>query len=95
MGWILSSAEGVTITVRVVPRASKTCVVGVTGDALKLRVQAPPVDGKANDAVVGLLAETLGIARSRVLVVRGGTGRMKAVRIEGIDTATVRERLRA
>jgi uncharacterized protein (TIGR00251 family) len=65
-------------------------VVGpVVGDRLRVAVAAPPVDGKANEAVVRTLAEALGVPRSAVEIVRGEAGRRKTVRVRGITLATL------
>jgi len=64
---------GVTFAVRVVPRASRNEIVGVQGDALKVRLTAPSVEGKANEALVAFLAQRLGVRKSQVEIVAGGT----------------------
>jgi uncharacterized protein (TIGR00251 family) len=76
--------DGVVLRVHVQPRAGRTAVVGRHGDALKLRVSAPPVDDKANEAIVALLAATAGVATSAVAVVGGGRSRAKRVRLVGV-----------
>jgi len=85
---------GVRFSVRVQPRASRSEVCGVHGDALKVRLAAPPVDGAANDALVALLADELAIARRAIRIVAGGSSRSKTVEVEGIDPDSV-ERLAA
>ena len=85
-----SEREGaVIIDVIVAPRASRAGLGPVVGDRLRVAVTAPPVDGKANAAVIETIASALGIARGRVQIVRGETGRRKSVRIEGVTLATV------
>ena len=91
MNWCQSTADGVVLNIRVVPRASKTAVQGVLGNMLKIRLQAPPVDGKANAALVEFLADTLGIAKSSVVLLSGETGRAKRVLIRGFDKAAIRQ----
>ena len=81
------------ITVRVVPRASRNELAGIMGDAVKLRVCAPPVDGKANEAVVEFLAESLGVPRSRISIRAGAAGRRKHVRVAGMTVEMARKRL--
>ena len=81
------------IEVRVQPRASRDEIAGERDGELVVRVTAPPVDGRANDALCKLLAKRLRIAPSRVSVVRGASSRHKLLEIEGIDAATVREAL--
>jgi uncharacterized protein len=86
----LSEKDGaVTLDIAVKPRSSREGVGPVQGDRLCVAVNAPPVDGKANEAVVRVLAATLGVARSAVSIVRGETGRKKTVRIAGVSTAAV------
>ncbi len=82
-----------TIEVAVQPGARTDEVVGRHGDGWKVRVTAPPADGKANEAVVALLARTLGVHRRDVTISAGHTSRRKRVRIEGLDAATVARRL--
>ena len=81
------------IKVRVQPRASKDQVIGYREDVLRLRVTAPPADGEANDAVVSLLAETLGVAKGRVRIVRGRSSREKVVLVETLVQEEVQRRL--
>ena len=81
------------MTVRVVPRASRNEVVGVIGDSIKLRVCAPPVDGKANDAVVEFLSERLDVQKARIRIRTGATGRRKHVCVDGITVETASRRL--
>lgn len=84
---------GVEIAVRVQPRASRTEVVGLHGDHLKVRVAAPPVDGAANAELVKHLARRLAVPRAKVTVVRGETSRSKMIRVEGVGAVEVRARL--
>jgi uncharacterized protein (TIGR00251 family) len=83
----------VKITVKVQPRAKRTEPAGKTGDTYKLRLAAPPVDGKANEACIEFLAETFDVARSAVRILRGGTSRTKVIEIEGVDAAAVERKL--
>jgi len=87
------TAQGVTLRVRVQPRASKNALGGEREGALVVRLTAPPVDGRANEALARILADALGIAASAVRLVRGDSGREKLVAIAGIDAATARARL--
>ena len=79
----------VTVDIAVKPRSSREGLGPVQGDRLCVAVNAPPVDGKANEAVVRVLAQTFKVARSAVVIVRGETGRKKTVRITGITAAVV------
>jgi uncharacterized protein len=79
--------------VRLQPRARRDEVVGEREGAVLIRVTAPPVDGKANDALCRLIAKRAGVAPSRVRVTRGHTARDKTVEIEGIEPAQLRAAL--
>ena len=81
---------GVRLAVRVQARARASAVEGVHGGALKVRVAAPPVDGAANAALVGLLAEALGVRPQAVRIVSGGAARTKVIDIDGVEPAHVR-----
>lgn len=83
------------ITVKVQPRARATRVAGRMENAYRLKLAAPPVDGKANEACVAFLAELAGVAKSRVRIVSGATSRMKVVEIEGIAQGEMERRLEA
>jgi uncharacterized protein len=76
------------IKVYVQPRASKTAVVGMHGDAVHVRLTAPPVDDAANEALVALIASRLGIARRQVRIVGGATSRRKVIEIDGVGAET-------
>ncbi|OIP94350.1 MAG: YggU family protein [Syntrophobacterales bacterium CG_4_8_14_3_um_filter_58_8] len=86
---IRETAAGVIFRVRVVPRASRSEVAGVQGDALKLRITAPPVEGKANEECIRLLAETLGVKKGRVAIIAGHASRTKTVVVAGIRPEAV------
>ena len=81
------------LNIKVVPGARSDRVVGRYGDAIKLQVSAPPEDGKANRAVVQLLAESLGIEPQQVTIVRGHGQARKVVQIVGIELADAEARL--
>lgn len=83
-------AGSLRVNVHVQPRASRNEIVGLFGTALKVRLQAPPVDGAANDALVTLFAERLGVPRRSVRVVAGTSSRGKIIEIEGTTEAAVR-----
>jgi uncharacterized protein (TIGR00251 family) len=80
----------IRVQVHVQPRAARSEVIGLHGTALKVRVHAPPVDGAANEALVALLAERLGVPKRGVRVVAGGTSRSKTVEIDGTTEDAVR-----
>jgi uncharacterized protein len=75
----------IRLTVKVVPGARQSRVVGPLGDALKLQVAAPPEKGRANEAVIDLLAAHFGVKRGRVRIVSGHAQPRKVVEIDGID----------
>ena len=83
------------LTVRVIPRASKSAISGRRGDALLIRLAAPPVEGAANAALAEFLARTFGRPRRDVVIVAGHKSRDKRVRIDGISDADVSARLSA
>ena len=80
-----------TFDIVVQPRCSREGVGPVMGDRLKVSVNAPPVEGKANEAVQRVLAETFGVPRSAVTILRGETGKRKTVRIAGLAAAAIRQ----
>ncbi len=84
MSAVRESNGVVTLAVKVVPRASKNQIAGMEGDAVKIRLNAPPVEGKANDALVKFLAEVLGVSRAQIEIVTGHTSRHKVVRVRGV-----------
>ena len=80
----------VRFKVRVQPRASRSEVVGLHGDALKVRVTAPPVDGAANEALVDLFSRLFAVGRGAVRIVAGQGSRSKVVEIDGVTSDRVR-----
>ena len=89
------TAKGVTFAVKVHPRARKNAITGAVGSALKLALTAPPVEGRANQAVIEFFAELFEIPRSSVTIASGETSRNKVVRIAGLTKAAVATRLSA
>lgn len=90
---ITAAAGGVRLRLRVQPRASRSEIVGLHGDSIRVRLSAPPVDGAANDALIDLLAEVLGVARAAVRIRAGLAGRSKSVEILGVNPADAAGRL--
>jgi hypothetical protein len=82
--------SSVRVGVHVQPRATRSEIVGLHGAALKVRLRAPPVDGAANEALVTLLAERLGVARRSVRVVAGLSSRAKTIEVDGTTEDAVR-----
>jgi hypothetical protein len=91
------TVAGVSFKVRVQPRASRTAITGVLGEgadaALKVALAAPPVEGKANEALVRFFAELFNVPSSAIEIVSGGQSRNKVVRVAGMSGAHVRARL--
>jgi uncharacterized protein (TIGR00251 family) len=83
----------VVLAVIATPRAGVTALAGIDGDALRVRVAAPPVDGAANAALVRYLADLLGVPKSRVEVLAGQTGRRKRILVSGMSETEARARL--
>jgi uncharacterized protein (TIGR00251 family) len=90
---ITEAGNAVRINIYVQPRASRTELVGLHGDAIKLRVAAPPVEGEANVEVARFLARTLGVANNAVQLVSGESARRKVVEVSGISVAAARSKL--
>jgi hypothetical protein len=88
------SGGAVTFAVLVVPRASKNQIVGVVGEAIKIRLTAPPVEGKANAALIDFLAATLNVRRAQIEIVTGETSRHKRVRVRGVTAREIENKLK-
>ncbi len=86
---IRETTAGVVFCIRVVPRASRSEVAGIQGDALKLRLNAPPVEGKANDECIRLLADILAVKKTQVTIIAGHAARTKTVAVAGIRAGAV------
>ena len=93
MGAIHSTGGGVRLTVQVQPRTKETEWTGPHGDALRVRVAAPPVNGKANQALIAFVAKTFGVAKDAVAIVRGERGRRKVLDVAGVSLEEARARL--
>jgi len=88
--WYRLTGDGcISLTLHIQPGAKRTEFAGLHGDALKIRLAAPPVDGKANEALIKFIAETLGLARSAVNLKSGQTSRRKVLQVQGASLATV------
>lgn len=92
---LTSTPDGVVISVRVIPRASKSAIDGTRGDAILVRLKAPPVDGAANAELIRVIAAALDVPARSVSIVGGEHARRKRVAVTGIDRTTVEARLRA
>ncbi len=90
---IHDSPAGITFAVKVHPRAKKNAITGEVGDAIKLALTAPPVDGKANEACIEFFAKLFNVPRSSVTIAAGQTSRNKVIRLAGVSAEEVRRRL--
>jgi len=93
MSYLRETKEGLLLAVRVIPRSARDEIVGTHGNALKIRLNAPPVDGKANARLIQFLGERLGAPPSRIQIIRGQTGREKQVLVTGLRPEELRRRL--
>lgn len=87
--WLRENGGRTTLTLHIQPGAKKTEVAGIHGDALKIRLAAPPVDGKANAALIAFVADRLGLARSAVALKSGQTSRRKVLEISAAPDDTI------
>lgn len=84
---------GVTLRVRVVPRASRSMIAGEIDGAVKIRIASPPVDGAANEELVRFLAKLLGVGRNSVQILAGQTSKNKIIGVSGISVELIRSKL--
>ena len=87
------SADGIRFAVKVHPRAKKNAITGELGDALKLSLTSPPVEGRANEACIEFFAKLLNVPRSSVTIASGQTSRQKFVCVSGLSADEVRRRI--
>ncbi|MEZ5421465.1 MAG: DUF167 domain-containing protein [Pyrinomonadaceae bacterium] len=85
------NVDSVEFKVRVIPRASRTEIVGLIEGALKVRLKAPPVDGAANEELVKFLSKKLGIAKGNVEIISGQTSKIKRLRATGVVSADLED----
>ena len=90
---IQDTPAGATFAVKIHPRARKNAITGELGDALKLSLTAPPVEGRANQACIEFLANLLNVPRSSVTIASGQNSRRKVIRVSGVSADEVRKRL--
>jgi len=95
MALFTSNKSGVSVTVRVTPRAGKTAIAGVREDTLLVKLAAAPVDGAANDALVALLAHVFDLPKRDIEIVSGDKSRTKRVHLAGVSANTMDARLTA
>jgi hypothetical protein len=89
-GWAKRIPQGWLLAIHAQPGARRTEVAGLHGQALKVRVAAPPVEGRANDELIAFVAETLGVPKKSVSVVKGGTSRRKTLLVAAPQTDPIR-----
>ena len=92
---VKDTTHGATFFVRIHPRAKRNAITGELGDALKLSLTAPPLEGKANAACVEFLAQLLNLPRSSITIAAGLSSRNKVIRVAGLSAAEVQQRLRS
>jgi uncharacterized protein len=90
---IRESSGGITFAVKIHPRATNDEITGEVGDALKVSLTAPPVDGKANDACIEFLATLLNLPRSSVTIASGQSSRNKVIRVTGLSAEDIRKHI--
>jgi hypothetical protein len=93
MNWLTSTNDGCVIVIKATPRASKSEIAGAEAEWLRVRLKAPPVDGKANVELAALFAKTFGIPKRSVDIITGGTSRLKRVKLRGVSAETVTSHL--
>lgn len=85
--------DGVVLKIKVQPRASRNKIAGVIGDALKLMLTAPPVDGEANAACVDFFSDLFGVPKKSIQILSGHTGRTKLVKVYGLTKSDILEKV--
>ena len=92
---LTTTADTITFSVRVQPRASQSGIAGEMDSALKLRVAAPPVEGAANEELIRWLAKFFGVPRAQVTIISGATAKQKVVRVSGVAPSDAKQKLLA
>jgi uncharacterized protein (TIGR00251 family) len=90
---IRENADGVSFAVRVHPRAKKDAITGKLGDALKVSLTTPPIEGRANEACIEFFAKLLNVPHSSVTIASGQTSRNKVIRVAGLSAEELRKRI--
>jgi uncharacterized protein (TIGR00251 family) len=91
--WLREEARGVVLSLHIQPGATRTEIVGLHGEALKIRLHAPPIEGRANAALIEYLARMLAVPRGRLSLVSGEAARAKRVCVEGLQATEIAARL--
>jgi uncharacterized protein (TIGR00251 family) len=85
VAFVTIDKDGLILACHIQPKASRDAIVGIHDDRLKIQVASPPVDGKANEQLIRFIAKVLGVAKSRVTLVRGQSSRHKTLHVAGLD----------
>lgn len=85
--------DGVVLKIKVQPRASRNKISGVIGDALKVVLTAPPVDGEANDACIDFFSDILGVPKKSIQILSGHTSRTKLIKVYGLTKSDILEKV--
>ncbi len=93
MSWITGTKHGVVLQIHAVPRAQRTALQGLHGDAIKIRLQAPPQEGQANKVLLQFLSKILGISQGQIRLLTGASHRKKRILISGLPADTIRAKL--
>lgn len=93
-GPVRETRDGSILAIRVIPRARRSEIAGLRGDALLVRLAAPPIDGAANAALLEFVADHLRVARRHVTLLTGERSRMKTLRVDGLTASQVEARLK-
>ena len=94
MSWLRRSEDGgLTLSLHIQPGAKRTGIAGLHGEALKIRLAAPPVDGRANECLIAFVADVCDLPRRNVRLLSGETSRQKVLRIDGADESTAQRLL--
>lgn len=89
MSWLITTKQGCVVTIKATPRAAKSGLAGVDAEWVRIRLQAPPVDGKANVALIGFLAKTFSVPKRSIEILSGDTSRLKRVKITGVTAEQI------
>ncbi len=89
MSWLITTKQGCVVTIKATPRAAKSGLAGVDAEWVRIRLQAPPVDGKANAALINFLAKTFSVPKRSIEILSGDTSRLKRVKITGVTAEQI------
>ena len=95
MNWLHSTNDGCVLTVKATPRANRSEIIGAEPEWLRVRLKAPPVDGKANAELIVFFAKLFGVPKSAVGILTGDTSRLKRIRLRGVSADAVAARVQS